>query len=69
MPRPAPPELAWIAIDCPHCGERYDAPADPSGGSTSYVEDCAVCCRPIVVELVVDADDGLVEVRVRREQD
>jgi len=69
MPRPTSPELAWITIDCPYCGERYDAPADPSGGSTSYVEDCAICCRPIVVELVVDVDGELAEVRVRREQD
>lgn len=69
MARPAPPELAWITIDCPHCGESYDGPADPSGGSASYVEDCAVCCRPIVVDLVVDATDELVDVRVRREQD
>jgi hypothetical protein len=64
-----PHELVWIAIDCPHCGERYDAPADPSGGSTSYVEDCAVCCRPIVVALDVDPEDGAVAARFRREQD
>lgn len=62
-------ELAWIAIDCPYCGERYDTPADPSGGSASYVEDCAVCCRPIVIDLLVDADDEGIGVRVRREQD
>ena len=34
---------------CPHCGEPLDAWPDLGGGEhQSYVEDCAVCCRPIL---------------------
>jgi hypothetical protein len=62
-------ELDWISIDCPYCGERYETPADPSAGSTSYVEDCAVCCRPIVIELRVDPDGTLIGCSTRREAD
>lgn len=61
--------IEWITIDCPYCGERYETSADPSGGSASYVEDCAVCCSPIVVQLIVGTDDQIEEVRSRREQD
>lgn len=35
---------------CPHCGEPVDTYPDPGGGDVQqYVEDCAVCCRPLVV--------------------
>lgn len=58
-----------VRIDCPYCGESYESVADPSAGSQTYVEDCAVCCRPIVVSVEVD-DEGLVAgVSTRREQD
>jgi hypothetical protein len=37
-------------IRCPHCGEPFDTYPDPGGGDVQrYVEDCAVCCRPLVV--------------------
>lgn len=62
-------ELDWIVIDCPYCGERYETPADSSAGSTSYVEDCAVCCRPIVIEIRVDPDGTLIDISMRREAD
>jgi hypothetical protein len=35
-------------LTCPHCGEPLETYVDPGGGeSQDYVEDCAVCCRPI----------------------
>lgn len=60
-------ELA--TIDCPHCGESYDTPVDTSAGTQTYVEDCAVCCRPIVVTVEVDGEDALLGVSTRREND
>jgi hypothetical protein len=34
---------------CPHCGEIIDIAIDPGGGEEQeYVEDCSVCCRPIL---------------------
>jgi hypothetical protein len=44
-------------VHCPYCGEPFDTVVDFSAGSTSYIEDCAVCCRPIEFRLEV-ADDG-----------
>ena len=39
-----------IETDCPYCGEPLTLEVDEYGGRRqSYVEDCAVCCRPIEV--------------------
>jgi Cysteine-rich CPXCG len=61
--------LEFLDLHCPYCGETFETSADLSGGDQDYVEDCAVCCRPIVVRLRVDTQDGLVEFSARREQD
>ena len=58
-----------ITIDCPYCGESFETHADLSAGSQHYVEDCAVCCRPIEVRLEVGDDDELVAVRVGTDRD
>jgi hypothetical protein len=37
-------------VDCPHCGEPVALDVDTTAGhEQSYVEDCAVCCRPMEV--------------------
>ena len=46
-----------ITIHCPYCGEGYETVVDVSAGSQRYIEDCAVCCRPIEITLRV-GDDG-----------
>ncbi len=56
-------------VQCPCCGESFTAVVDCSGGSLRYVEDCEVCCRPIVFTLSVDPDGELVDVTVTPEQD
>jgi hypothetical protein len=44
---------------CPYCGEPLSLWIDPSGGrAQSYVEDCAVCCRPIDVRVALDEGPG-----------
>ena len=58
-----------IRIDCPYCGESFESSTDTSGGDQTYVEDCAVCCRPIVVSITVGDEDVLEGVTTRREQD
>ncbi|MFN9729656.1 MAG: CPXCG motif-containing cysteine-rich protein [Pseudomonadota bacterium] len=60
---------AWVTLHCPYCGEGFDSRIDLSEGDTTYTEDCAVCCRPIVVSVRVEDDETLGEVRTRREQD
>ncbi|WP_369930881.1 CPXCG motif-containing cysteine-rich protein [Xanthomonas sp. NCPPB 2632] len=44
-------------VACPYCGETIEVAVDTSGGSQMYIEDCQVCCRPIVMRLTVDEGD------------
>lgn len=34
---------------CPYCWEQISMILDPDMENEEYVEDCQVCCRPIVV--------------------
>lgn len=56
----------WLTVQCPWCGEGFETPVDPSGGNQQYVEDCQVCCQPILLDVTVDAD-GQVALAARRE--
>ncbi|MFZ5496031.1 MAG: CPXCG motif-containing cysteine-rich protein [Verrucomicrobiota bacterium] len=49
-----------LSIRCPHCGEPFPLPFDVSEGSTRFTADCEVCCRPMLVTIVV-SDDGEIE--------
>ncbi len=60
--------LPSVDIQCPYCGEAIDVVVDDSAGDQSYIEDCQVCCRPIVLTLTL-GDDGGVEVAARAEND
>ena len=54
---------------CDNCGEEIVVPIDPSAGSSQeYVEDCPVCCNPIVIHVEID-EDGAVRVWGEAEQD
>lgn len=61
--------LEFVTLHCPYCGESFESSVDLSGGDQDYVEDCAVCCRPICVSVRVDASDELVSLQTRRDQD
>ncbi len=62
------PELAEKTISCPYCGEAISVLLDDSLPEQRYVEDCQVCCRPIVLNVSVSAD-GNVAVRARSENE
>ena len=59
--------VRFVQIDCPYCGERFETAADLSAGSFSYVEDCQVCCQPIVISGEVDEAGVLVGLSAGRE--
>lgn len=43
---------------CPCCGEENETTVDPSGGThQSYTEDCFVCCRPILLNIVISGEN------------
>jgi hypothetical protein len=58
--------LAYEDVECPYCGEWINLVLDTSAGPQEYIEDCQVCCRPISVNLDMDADGDAV-VRVQAE--
>jgi len=58
-----------VVIHCPYCGEGYETVVDLSAGSQRYVEDCAVCCRPIEVTLRVAEDGELLDVHTATDRD
>ena len=52
---------------CPECGEEVVVPVDASAGEDQeYVEDCPVCCAPVVLHVHVEAD-GEVSISARPE--
>ena len=46
-------------VDCPYCGESIEVVIDCSIHCQEYIEDCAVCCRPITLAISIDADGGI----------
>ena len=58
-----------ITIHCPYCGESYETVVDVSAGSQRYIEDCAVCCRPIEIALRVGDDGELIDVSTGTDSD
>lgn len=40
-----------ISVTCPYCGESVVIEPEPSDEVVQYVEDCHVCCRPIVITI------------------
>jgi hypothetical protein len=62
------PEITETHLACPYCGESISVLVDDSLTQQSYVEDCQVCCRPIVMDVAVDLD-GDVTVSARSENE
>lgn len=50
-------------IQCPYCWESISVLVDCSVEMQEYIEDCQVCCRPIVFDVSVD-EEGLSSVTV-----
>lgn len=61
-------DLLEKKIDCPYCGESLDVLVDMSEAGQSYVEDCQVCCRPVVFDVSEDLDgDAVLVVKTENE--
>jgi len=54
-------ELAHVG--CPYCGERIEIIIDLSIEQQEYVEDCFVCCRPILMSVTATEEGASVTVR------
>lgn len=61
-------ELGEQTILCPYCGESIHVLIDTQDVGEQYIEDCQVCCKPIVFNAYHDAL-GEVYVTVHDEND
>ncbi|MFK8043562.1 CPXCG motif-containing cysteine-rich protein [Congregibacter sp.] len=61
-------ELQESQVYCPYCGEPLSILLDSGDSDAEYIEDCQVCCQPMVVSLMGQAD-GSLDVSVRREDE
>lgn len=59
--------LENASLQCPYCWENIEIIVDTSEGTHEYIEDCSVCCCPIVITVVVD--EGSLQVTARSEDD
>jgi len=48
--------LDSVLIQCPYCWETLEVSVDPSVPEQEYVEDCQVCCQPILLKVQMDED-------------
>ena len=46
--------LEELDIQCPYCWETINLLIDCSVERQEYIEDCQVCCRPIVLDVLID---------------
>ena len=46
-------------IHCPFCGSQIELVIDCSVPFQKYIEDCEVCCQPIVLVVSVDDDENI----------
>ena len=58
--------IQFETITCPYCWEAIEIALDLSVESQQQVEDCSVCCRPIVVRYST-ADGELASLEVAAE--
>ncbi|MDB1123491.1 CPXCG motif-containing cysteine-rich protein [Vibrio algarum] len=61
-------ELVEESVACPYCGETIEVLIDFTDLNQQYIEDCQVCCKPIVF-LVTEDGDGAQIVNVYSEDE
>lgn len=54
-------------VICPYCGELIEVIVDMSVENQEYIEDCSVCCRPIILMAIVQS--GAAQVTARHENE
>lgn len=63
------PGLDTQWLDCPYCGESFEAQVDCSYGSHAFIEDCPVCCRPIEFLVELDHEGHVMRFQAQRDDD
>ena len=52
-------ELNEQDVGCPYCGETISVLIDRQEAGNQYIEDCQVCCRPMVFHVSEDESNKL----------
>jgi hypothetical protein len=60
-------EELWVG--CPYCGEMIEILVDISLGEQQYIEDCSVCCAPILMRTQVDAAGQFSHIDLKRDDE
>ena len=60
--------LEPVTVQCPCCWEMIEVVVDASEAGQQYVEDCSVCCQPLLLSIAMD-ENGALEVVAEAEQD
>jgi len=50
-------QLIEHKVRCPYCAELLLVLIDPSIQNQEYIEDCQVCCRPILFDVSISMED------------
>lgn len=61
-------QIVHESITCPYCWETIAIAVDTSVPEQEYVEDCSVCCRPILIRYTA-AEGGITELDVSPESE
>jgi hypothetical protein len=61
-------QLTEKSIGCPYCGETIDVLIGSTDMDQQYIEDCQVCCKPIIF-LVSESVDGELAVSIYSEDE
>ena len=57
-------DISEQATYCPYCGESISVLIDTSLSEQNYIEDCEVCCKPIIINVsVISEDDIMLDVK------
>ena len=55
-------------IQCPYCWETIEILIDSSVDDQEYVEDCSVCCRPMMISVQL-SEGEVISIHGRSEDD
>ncbi|MFV2060698.1 MAG: CPXCG motif-containing cysteine-rich protein [Gammaproteobacteria bacterium] len=61
--------LILKTISCPYCGENFETQIDCSVESQHYIEDCYVCCSPIIFSVTADCNGNLIDVIITQDNE
>ena len=56
------------SILCPYCSQQIEVLIDCSVKMQKYVEDCEVCCRPILISIKLD-ENNEINIEARQENE